>query len=288
MLDEIALSAPLAPTRIAPGTYLIREVQHALGQPLSVYINSMVILGSEPIIVDTGSAKHRNQWLDAVFGLVEPTDVRWIFLSHEDADHTGNLAEVLTACPNATLVCSWALVERAANFFDFPLPRCHWLNDGDRLGVGDREIVALRPPVYDSPTTRGLFDTKSRVYWAVDSFATPVPGGAGTAPMEDLLDLDPTEWWNGLVMFGLHAVSPWLTIADTTRYAGSVKRLRRLDITTLAGGHTPAIPGAKVDEAFEMIGRLAGLEAPPCPDQSVLEFLIAAMDGDGTLAGANG
>ena len=32
------------PTEVAPGTYVIHEVQHALGQPLSVYINSAVIL----------------------------------------------------------------------------------------------------------------------------------------------------------------------------------------------------------------------------------------------------
>jgi len=33
------------PTRIAKDTFVIRQVQEALGQPLFVYINSMVILG---------------------------------------------------------------------------------------------------------------------------------------------------------------------------------------------------------------------------------------------------
>lgn len=114
-----------------------------------------------------------------VFGPVEPEDVRWIFLSHEDADHVGNLAEVLTGCPNASLVCSWAIMERYTNAFDFPLARCRWLDDGDTLDVGDRELKIVRPPVYDCPTTRGVLDTKSGVYWAVDAFATPIPGGPG-------------------------------------------------------------------------------------------------------------
>ena len=26
-----------------------------------------------------------------VFSIVEPEDVRWLFLSHDDPDHTGNL-----------------------------------------------------------------------------------------------------------------------------------------------------------------------------------------------------
>ena len=72
----------------------------------------MVITGAEPVIVDTGTIANRKQWLEDAFSLVEPEDVRWVFISHDDIDHTGNLDEVMTVCPNATLVGSWALVER--------------------------------------------------------------------------------------------------------------------------------------------------------------------------------
>lgn len=93
--------APICPTikvppaKIAADTYMIHSVQEALGQPLSVYLNSMVILGREPMIVDTGTVANRDQWLGDVFGLVEPNDVRWIYLSHDDVDHTGNLEQAM-------------------------------------------------------------------------------------------------------------------------------------------------------------------------------------------------
>jgi flavorubredoxin len=282
MIQEHALSAPMAPTEIAPGTHLIREVQHALGQPLSVYINSMVILGSEPIIVDTGSPRYRDAWIGAVFGLVEPSDVKWVFLSHEDSDHTGNLAQVMTACPNATLVCSWASVERYSNAYDFPLERCRWLNHGERLPAADREIVAWRPPMYDSPTTRGVLDTTSRVYWAADCFASPVPGGAGAAPLEDLRDFDRTEWWNGMMTFGLLGISPWLSLVDPTRYTASVNQLRHMDISTIASAHSPVITGVQVDDAFDMIEQMAKAEAPPAPDQTVLEHILTTVTAAAT------
>jgi hypothetical protein len=164
-----------APTKVAAGTYVIHEVQHALGQPLSVYLNSLVIQAAEPVIVDTGTVRNRRAWLEDVFGLVDPADVRWVFLSHDDADHTGNLAEVMAACPKAQLVCSWAITERFANAFAFPLERCRWLNDGDTFEAGDRTLMALRPPLYDSPATRGLLDQRTRVYWAADSSPPPSP-----------------------------------------------------------------------------------------------------------------
>jgi hypothetical protein len=51
------------------------------------------------------------------------------------------------------------------------------MDDGVTFDAGDRQMTVVRPPLCDSATTRGLLDTKTGVYWAVDSFATPVPGG---------------------------------------------------------------------------------------------------------------
>jgi flavorubredoxin len=138
---------------VAPGMYVVHEVQHALGQPLSVYINSAVIRAEEPVLIDTGSLRNRRNWQEDAFSLVDPEEVRWVFISHEDPDHVGNLDEVMAACPNATLICSWALTERYTNAFDFPLGRCRWMDDGDALDIGDRQITVVRPPLYDSPTT---------------------------------------------------------------------------------------------------------------------------------------
>ena len=162
------------PTKIAADTYVIHQVQEALGEPLFVYLNSLVILGKEPVIVDTGTPGNRSQWMEDVFAIVEPDDVQWVFLSHDDVDHSGNLDQVMQRCPNAKLVCNWAMVERHSNCFNFPLERCRWIMHEESFDAGDRTLQALRPPVFDSPTTRGLFDSKTGVYWAVDTFATPL------------------------------------------------------------------------------------------------------------------
>src|SRR5262249_56048758 len=43
-------------------------------------------------------------------------DVRWIFLSHDDRDHSGNLMQVLDRCPNATLVTTFVPVSRMTQY----------------------------------------------------------------------------------------------------------------------------------------------------------------------------
>jgi hypothetical protein len=268
------------PTKVAPGTYAIHDVQHALGQPLSVYLNSLVIQAAEPVLVDTGTARNRAAWLEDVFGLVEPADVRWVFLSHDDADHTGNLAEVMAACPNAQLVCSWAITERFANAFEFPLARCRWINDGDTFDAGDRTLLALRPPLYDSPATRGLFDQRTGLYWGADAFPTPVPGGKdATSFAGDVADLDADFWWNGMVMFTHHALAPWLSLVDRERYAATVDRLQDHRPVTIVSAHSPAITGTGVDEALALARRLPDADPPAAPDQTALEHILAAVAG---------
>jgi flavorubredoxin len=268
--------APVVPTiraepeQIAPDTWVIHHVQEALGQPLYVYLNSMVIAGAEPMIVDTGTIANRTQWLDDVFGIVEPRDVRWVFLSHDDVDHTGNLAEVLDACPNATLVSSWAITERHTNAFDFPLDRCRWVNDGDSFDIGDRTLQAVRPPVYDSPATRGLFDKSTGVYWGVDAFACPMPGQV----VSNTADLDMEFWGGGMAMFVLNVLSPWLGLVDQQRYAAVVDRVQALGMQTIATAHSPLITDGTIDKAFQLLRDLPSVPVPPLPDQAVLEAIL--------------
>lgn len=265
------------PTEVARGTYLIHEVQHALGQPLSVFINSAVIDGEEPVLIDTGSVRNRRAWLEDLSSLVDPGRVRWVFVSHEDADHVGNLAKVMEICPQATLLCSWALTERHTNAFDFPLGRCRWTDDGMTFDAGDRQMTAVRPPLYDSPTTRGLLDGTTGVYWAVDCFATPVPGGVdATTLADDVSELDTEFWTQSMTMFAVHALAPWVRLVDRERFAVEVDRLSDLPISAVISAHSPAITGQKIADALALTRALPDAACPAAPDQSVLDVILAA------------
>jgi flavorubredoxin len=269
--EPLAPTTYVPPTKIAADTYVIHQVQEALGQPLFVYLNSLVILGEQPVIVDTGTPGNRSQWMQDVFSLVDPSDVEWVFLSHDDVDHSGNLDQVMQMCPKAKLVCNWAMIERHSNCFNFPLERCRWIMHDESFDDGDRMLHAVRPPVFDSPTTRGLFDPKTGVYWAVDTFATPLPD-----PHAGIADLDPEFWQFGLTMFAFGAVSPWLSMVDADKFGRHVDTVRSLDITTVAGCHTPVIEGPLIDQAFAHVRAFPTVEPPPLPDQSVLDQIIAA------------
>lgn len=192
----------VAPYRVAEGTYVVPQLMEA--PPVGLfYLNSLVIQGSEPVIVDTGTLINRDQWQEHVFSIVDPADVRWIFLSHDDPDHTGNLMPALAACPNAVLVTTWFGVGRMVDHFEIPMDRVRFVRDGDSFDAGDRTLTAMRPPLFDNPTTRGLFDTRTGVYWASDSFAMSVPHA-----VDDITGLD-RDYVEEALLLGARLISPW-------------------------------------------------------------------------------
>jgi len=268
-MATVEVDLAMHPYQVAKDTYVIPWILEA--PPIGYFpMNSMVIRGKEPVIVDTGSPADREQWLANVAAVVDPADVKWIFLSHDDRDHAGNLLAALDACPNATLLTSWFSIGRMAEEWMTPMDRVRFVNDGDTIDVGDRKLVAMRPPVFDNPTTRGLFDQKTGVYWAVDTFATNVP-----RPMEDAGDLTMAEFQDGQLL-GSRIVAPWHEMLDDSKFQAKVDQIRAMDIKVLAACHTPAIYGSKVDEAFALLRTLPGADPWMPYTQADLEMWMSA------------
>jgi flavorubredoxin len=231
----------------------------------------MVLRGAEPVVVDTGAPIHRDSVLQQVFSLVEPEDVRWIYLSHDDGDHTGALHELLAACPNATLVVNFFITERLALERALPLDRMVWLGPGDALDAGDRTLRLVVPPIFDGPTTRALFDERTRVLWSVDSFAALSPGAGyeHTDIPPDLYD-ETFSLLNSLI-------SPWHQWLDANRYAAHVREVSRLEPAATASAHGPILRGAAIDDAFERVVAMAGQPIVAPPGQPLLDELVATV-----------
>ena len=259
------------PVEIAPETWVIQDTAGEDQPGPSVHMNSMLIRGTQPVVVDTGVPDNRDRFFEDVFGLVEPADVRWVFVSHDDIDHYGNVDELLRRCPNATLVASWYLCERLGSELAVEPTRWRWIGDGESLDVGDRTLSAIRPPLYDSPTTRGLFDPVTGVYWASDCYACPVSSGT-----EFVDDLDPDEWTVGTGVFAKWN-SPWVDLVDPDRYLSECRRIEELPLRAIASTHGPTIGASDVPRAHELIRSVPDLVAPSQPGQAELEAMLSAV-----------
>ena len=136
---------------VAPDTFLIPTLAVDPGGAGVFSAHSLVIRGAEPVVVDTGVSHARDAWLATVCSVVEPADVRWVFVSHDDHDHVGNLVPLLEAAPQSTLITTWFSMERLAGDLHIPIQRTRWVNDGETFDAGGRTLAVVRPPLYDAP-----------------------------------------------------------------------------------------------------------------------------------------
>jgi flavorubredoxin len=233
-------------------------------------VNSFVIHAREPVLVDTGMAFDRNEFLDAVWAAVDPADLRWVWLTHDDTDHSGNLAAVLEAAPGAQLVTHAFSALRMATQWPVPLDRVHAVAPGDRLDVGDRSLHALRPPTYDNPMSTGLFDDRHATLFSVDSFGALLPevGTSIDDVTDEVLQAGMTAW----TTFD----SPWSSLTEPGRWEETLAAVGALEPQLVLSSHLPPASD-RLDALLAILATVP--QAPPfvAPGADDFRAIVAAL-----------
>lgn len=231
-------------------------------------VNAFVIRAMEPVLIDTGLAAQRESFMQALSGVIDPADLRWIWVTHMDADHIGNLQAVLDAAPEARLVTTYLGMGKAG-LLGLPLERCHLLNPGQSLQVGDRELLAVKPPVFDAPETTGLLDRRSGTLFSSDSFGALLQETA-----EDAEQVAAPALREGMRLWA-SVDAPWLQVIDEDKFQASVDALADLKPARLLSSHLPPASGRMLEA---LVSNLKDAPAQPAfvgPDQAQLELMMA-------------
>ena len=70
-------------------------------------VNAFVIHAEQPVVVDSGLSIADKDFVSALAEVIDPADVRWLWITHPDRDHTGGLWSLLEAAPAARLVSTF-------------------------------------------------------------------------------------------------------------------------------------------------------------------------------------
>lgn len=232
-------------------------------------VNSFLLKGREPVLVDTGLGMLGDAFLAALEGEIDLDDLRWIWLSHMDADHVGNLARVLDRAPHARVVTNF-LGQGKMMLAGLDTSRVHLLEPGMVLEAGGHRLNPLRPPYYDAPETIGFFDETDRVFFAADSFGAVLPRTA-----HEIDEFDDETLRDGLV--GWSSIdAPWLAGADAAALGRTLAAVEALDPDMLLSGHLPLARNG-VGALTRHIANAYGRGATSAVDPLSLEHLIATL-----------
>jgi flavorubredoxin len=236
-------------------------------------INAFVLHAAEPVLVDTGAMVERAEFMTALRTVIDPADLRYIWLTHTDFDHIGALASLLEENPRIRVITSFLGVGIMGLFAPLPMERVHLLNPGQSLSVGDRTLTAVKPPTFDNPITTGFHDDRSGALFSSDCFGALLQDVPERA--EDLSDEDLRQ---GQV-FWATVDSPWLHSIDTAVFARQLDALRAFDPALVLSSHLPAAAGSSLPRLIASLEAVPGAAPFVGPDQAALEQMLGELTG---------
>ena len=260
------------PVPLAEDTWLIPNLAPA-GPDAFIPANSMLIRGAEPVIVDTGAPAHREHWLEQVFELVDPADVRWVFLSHDDGDHIGNLHEVLELCRNATLVTNFFTNARVCARGPGAAPaRPHDLAGARRRPRRRRPPAAALPPA-DLRRADDAWPPRRAHRRALGG---GLVRGRDAGAVHAVEDLPPAMYDETFALFN-SLVSPWHQWLDRDVYRQHADSVQALAPRVVASAHGPVLTGGAIGDAFDRVRAMAGAPIVAPPGQPALDEILASL-----------
>lgn len=238
-------------------------------------VNAFVLHAEQPVVVDTGLSTPGKDFLSALADVIDPVDVRWIWLTHPDRDHTGGLWRLLDAAPQARLITTFGGAGILGCEYEVPMHRLQLLNPGQCLDIGDRTLTAYRPPLFDSPVTVGFQESRGGAFFSSDCFGAPM-STAELACCPDLRDVADDERRAAQLLWAA-VDSPWVHLVDRTAYRRTVDSVRALDPSAILSTHLPPAIGLN-DELCDTLREAPDGPAFSMPDQASLEALLATFE----------
>ena len=238
-------------------------------------INAYVLKAQQPVVIDTGLPSSRPQFLDALWSQIDPADVRWIYLTHPDRDHTGSVFDLLDAAPSARLVTTFLGMGILSLEHEVPPDRVFLLNPGQSLDVGDRRLTAFRPPVYDSPATTGIYDQRTGTCFSSDCFGAPLTS-TDLVQTDDIAAIPPDDLVAGQRLWA-SVDSPWISNVDRSAFRTSLEPLRRLGPPVVLSAHLPPAHRA-IERLLDMLAAAPATDPFLGPDQAALTTMLAQLE----------
>jgi glyoxylase-like metal-dependent hydrolase (beta-lactamase superfamily II) len=237
-------------------------------------VNAFVLRSAQPVLVDTGMPATREQFLDELWKVIDPLQLRWVWLTHPDRDHTGALMQVLDAAPQARLVTTFIGMGILSIEHAVPPDRVLLLNPGQSLDVGDRSLTAFRPPLFDSPATTGFVDGRSGTCFSSDCFGAPV-ASVDLALADDVAEIPAADLLVGQQLWAT-VDSPWVSMVNREAYTASARACAAAGAPLVLSTHLP--PARERGEALlDVVTSAPDLPAFVGPDQAALEAMLAGF-----------
>ena len=193
--------------------------------PNGMAYNSYVIVDEKIAVMDSVDANFTEQWLGNIAAVLDGKKPDYIVVQHMEPDHSGSLAQFMTAYPEATVVASAKAFTMMKNFFGADYAdRRMVAAEGATLELGKHTLTFYTAPMVHWPEVIVTYDSTDKVLFSADAF-----GKFGALDVEEDWACEARRYYFGIVgKYGQQAQA-------------LLKKAAALDIATICPLHGPVL-----------------------------------------------
>ena len=133
--------------------------------------NSYLILDDKVAVIDTVKGKFSQSYLEHISNLVDPKQIDYIIMQHNEPDHSGSLKTLLKEASNAQIVCSRSAVKYVKNIINQETS-IKPVSNGDVLDLGKYKPEFYTAPYCHWPDTMMTYFPEIRLLFSSDLLAS--------------------------------------------------------------------------------------------------------------------
>ncbi|HYW20523.1 MAG TPA: diflavin flavoprotein [Nodularia sp. (in: cyanobacteria)] len=191
--------------------------------------NSFLIAGEKIALVDTSHRKFEELYLEIVAGLIDPSRIDYLIISHTEPDHSGLVKDILQLAPEITVVGSKVAIQFLENMVHQPF-KSLVVKSGERLDLGNgHNLEFISAPNLHWPDTILTYDHKTGILYTCDVFGMHYCDDHTYDENFFIIEADFKYYYDCLMGPNARSV------------LAALKRIGNLEIKTVATGHGPLL-----------------------------------------------
>ena len=160
--------------------YQIGECVQGDGKHEAVRVYVMLNEGN-PILIDCGSQLHRTEIMSELDVLLDGMTPKYIFLTHSELPHSGNLRKIVERWPDIQVIVSIVLLKYIEIAPIMPLEQIVAIHPGTKRVFAGRELHFVNALLKDQPGSQWIYDPKTGTMFTGDGFGYYMPSGSDEA-----------------------------------------------------------------------------------------------------------
>jgi flavorubredoxin len=178
--------------------------------------NSYLVQDQKTALIDTVWAPFAKSYIEELFQKVSPEEIDFVIANHAEIDHSGALPELMRHLPEKPIYCTANGVKSLKGHY-----HADWnfqvVKTGDRLSLGDRELIFIEAPMLHWPDSMFCYLTGEDILFSNDAF------GQHLAAEEAYNDrVDSCELWAECIKYYANILTPFspLVLKKIEQFAG--------------------------------------------------------------------